>query len=146
MTFGGTRIAYNAVEKRPLDEGVQSDVARGSLIGLGTGTVAAAWGIGTAMAADATATAASPAAAKLTVQFGRVANQVVHTFRHIDELGLNRETVKAAVQQSLQTVASQLTPGTPLNQVIEVEGVRLQYTAYQLANGVVNVGRIHAVP
>jgi RHS repeat-associated protein len=143
--FGGTRIAYNAATNQPLDEGLQSDVARGAFVGAGTGALATA--VGSAVAADATATAVagSPAAARLTVQFGRVANQVAHTFRHIDHLGLNRETVKAAVLQDLQGVASQLTPGKPLNQVIEVEGVKLQYTAYQLANGVVNVGRINEV-
>ena len=83
---------------------------------------------------------------ELTVQFGRVANQVDHTFRHVDALGLNRDVVKTAVLQNLQTVASQLTPGKPLNQIIQVGAVKLQYTAYQLSNGVVNVGRINAVP
>lgn len=52
----------------------------------------------------------------------------------------------SAVQQHLPTVASQLAPGRPLNQIIEVAGQRIQYTAYPLANGVVNVGRIHPVP
>ncbi len=144
--FGGTRIAYNAVTRRPLTESLQRDLARGSLAGLGTGALVGVAGM--VVAADATAMAATltPAAARLTVQFGRVANQISHTFRHVDELGLDREAVRAAVQQSLQTVASQLTAGKALNKIIEVSGVRLQYTAYQLPNGVVNVGRIHSVP
>ncbi|HWO89997.1 MAG TPA: hypothetical protein VNL98_12700 [Gemmatimonadales bacterium] len=40
---------------------------------------------------------------------------------------------------------AELAPDRMLSKVIEVEGVRLQYNAYQLSNGVVNVGRINPV-
>jgi uncharacterized protein RhaS with RHS repeats len=139
-TFGGIRAIANLIGKRPVTENVAMDMARGSFAGFGGPLV------GRTASALATREAGAGTAANLTVQFGRVANQVAHTFRHVDELGLNRGTVMTAVQQHLQTVASQLTPGKSLNQIVEVEGVRLQYTAYQLANGVVNVGRIHKVP
>jgi ferritin-like metal-binding protein YciE len=73
-------------------------------------------------------------------------NQVSHAFRHIEEAGLDRAQVMAAIERHLQTVITQLQPGRPLNQVIEVAGQRIQYTAFQVAEGVVNVGRIHPVP
>jgi len=56
--FGGTRIAYNAATGQPLDQNLQSDVARGALIGGGTGIVAGVGGI-TAGAAEVAATAGS---------------------------------------------------------------------------------------
>ena len=59
--FGGTRVVYNAATDQPLGEGVQGDVARGGVVGLGVGTLAAASGVGSAMVADATATAAGAA-------------------------------------------------------------------------------------
>ena len=91
-------------------------------------------------------TAATAGAAKLTIQFGKDPNQVYHAFRHVVDLGLDPTQVRIAVEQHLPTVVSQLQPGKPLNQIIVVSGQRLQYTAFQLANGVINVGRIHAVP
>src|SRR6266852_4157622 len=86
----------------------------------------------TAAQADATAT-----------QFGRVQNQVFHTFRHTDALGLDQSVVQSAVEAHLRTVQSQIVAGKPFNQVIEVAGIRLQYTAFRLSDGVINVGRIH---
>ena len=80
------------------------------------------------------------------IQFGNNPNQVEHAFRHIDEMGLDRDAVQEAIEAHLPTVASQLTPGQPLNQIIQVDGQRIQYTAYQLGDGVINVGRIHGVP
>jgi len=86
------------------------------------------------------------AAGAVTIQFGRVANQISHTFRHTDALGLDRTVVKGAVEKHLQGVQSQIVAGKPFNQVIEVGGVRIQYTAFKLENGVINVGRIQPVP
>ena len=85
-------------------------------------------------------------ATKLTIQFGKGANQVSHAFRHVDAIGLERAAVQSAVEKHLPTVVSQLQPGKPLNQIIEVAGQRLQYTAYLLKEGIINVGRIHPVP
>jgi RHS repeat-associated protein len=85
-------------------------------------------------------------ATKLTIQFGKGAIQVSHAFRHVDAIGLVRAAVQSAVEKHLPTVVSQLQPGKPLNQIIEVAGQRLQYTAYLLKDGIINVGRIHPVP
>jgi RHS repeat-associated protein len=83
---------------------------------------------------------------KLNIQFGGNANQIQHAFRHTDTLGLTRADVQSRIINNLQTVASQITPGQPFNQVITISGQRIQYTAWILANGTINVGRIHAVP
>jgi RHS repeat-associated protein len=82
----------------------------------------------------------------LSIQFGNNPNQVYHAFRHIDALGLSRGDVQSAIEADLQTAASQIMPGQPFNQVITVAGQRLQYTAYLLADGTINVGRVHGVP
>lgn len=100
-----------------------------------------------AMLAIAGAGAASaPAAQRLSVQFGRVANQLSHAFRHTDRIGLDRCAVRPAIEQHLPSVADQLSPGKPLSQVIDVAGKRIQYTAFQTSQGIVNVGRFHPVP
>ncbi|MBI5610017.1 MAG: RHS repeat-associated core domain-containing protein [Deltaproteobacteria bacterium] len=78
--------------------------------------------------------------------FGRDANQVYHAFRHTDELGLARESAMAAVRDDLLVVSRNIPSGRPLNQVIEVSGQRIQYSAYRLPDGTINVGRIHGVP
>ena len=58
-------------------------------------------------------------------------------------MGLSRAAVQAAIEEHLPTVASQIVDGKPLNQVIEVSGKQIQYTAFKLPDGTINVGRIH---
>lgn len=94
-------------------------------------------------APQATQTAQAPS---LQIQFGNNANQVFHTFRHTDALGLARADVQSAVQTHLSGAYSQMVQGKPFNQMIEVSGQRLQYTAYLLKSGAINVGRIHEIP
>jgi len=36
------------------------------------------------------------------------------------------------------TVSAQIVPGKPFNQVIEVAGQRIQYTAFKLPDGTIN--------
>jgi RHS repeat-associated protein len=152
--FGGIRAVSNYLNDRPLTEGLVEDMVVGAAIGftLGAATPAlvARGGIAAASIAEGTATAGAAAggaaAPRLTIQFGRVANQVEHAFRHTDELGLDRSAVQAAIEQHLPTVVSQMAPGKPLNQIITVDGQRIQYTAFEIAKGVINVGRIHGAP
>lgn len=80
------------------------------------------------------------------IRFGNDANQVHHVFRHMDKIGLNRGTVESAVRANLSRIISQVEPGKPFNRVIEVEGQRIQYTAFKLSDGTINVGRIHGAP
>jgi len=102
---------------------------------------------GSLLAAEGAEVAAAQAeGGKLAIQFGKVANQVSHAFRHVDAMGLERGAVKSAIEEHLPSVISQLQPGKPLNQIIEVAGQRIRYTAYLLKDGIINVGRIHPVP
>ena len=94
---------------------------------------------------DVAEQAITKSSSNLTIQFGKGANQGSHAFRHVDELGLDREVVKSAVETHFRSVSSQIAPGTPFNQVIEVAGKRIQYTAFQLKDGTINIGRIHGV-
>ncbi|WP_304064867.1 RHS repeat domain-containing protein [Pedobacter glucosidilyticus] len=82
---------------------------------------------------------------KLTIQFGRDANQISHAFRHTDALGLSRVTIQSAVKSHLPTIATKMVVGKPYNQIISVSGHRIQYTAYKLSNGIINIGRIHGI-
>ena len=82
-------------------------------------------------------------AEKGIIQFGRDANQTHHVFRHIDKLKLDRNTVQSAIQNHLKIVEPKITDGVPFNQIIEVSGKRIQYTAFKLSDGTINVGRIH---
>jgi hypothetical protein len=80
------------------------------------------------------------------IRFGNNANQEYHTFRHTDALGLDRAAVSQAVRTDLLSRQGSLVAGQPFNQTIVVNGVRIQYTAYQLPDGTINVGRFHGVP
>ena len=81
----------------------------------------------------------------LNIQFGNNPNQIYHAFRHTDDLGLDRESVKKAVIADLSKCANQVPNGKPFNQKITVNGIDLQYTAFKLKNGTLNVGRIHGI-
>ncbi len=81
-----------------------------------------------------------------SIQFGGNANQVYHTFRHVDEMGLDRRMVQEAVRNNIGTMSSQIVPGKPFIQIITVDGQKIQYNAYMLSNGTINVGRINGVP
>ncbi|MFY0480916.1 hypothetical protein [Achromobacter marplatensis] len=76
------------------------------------------------------------------VSFGRNLNQDSHVWRHVeDELGMNRKHVQDAVLADLPSI-SNLSDGLNVRFVI-VGGVRLQYNAFKLPDGTVNIGRIH---
>ncbi len=83
---------------------------------------------------------------QLSVAFGRNAEQVQHAFRHTDALGLARSDVESAIRLHLPSVADTIPSNGPLNSVIDVAGQRIQYTAYRLSDGSINIGRIHGVP
>ena len=82
---------------------------------------------------------------KNTITFGQNENQIYHTYRHIDQLGLSREIVTKAVMKDVARKISEIVEGRPFNQRIEIMGYRLQYTAYKLNNGKINIGRIHQI-
>jgi hypothetical protein len=80
-----------------------------------------------------------------SIQFGNNPNQEYHTFRHTDELGLNRFDVRSAIETNLQLQSGFIEVGRPFNQVIIVNGQNIQYIAYKLPGGTINIGRIHGV-
>jgi hypothetical protein len=75
------------------------------------------------------------------VRFGKVDNQVAHAFRYVDAAGFSREAVSHAITSDLAKVASSLPQGLHNGSVV-VNGTKLDYAAYKLADGTVNVGRI----
>jgi hypothetical protein len=120
--------------------GVVVDIAATATPGVPGGAAA---GIKAARCAGQVGDAAK--AVKITVQFGKNDNQVHHVFRHTDALGLDRSLVQSTVQNHLQAVSSKVVPGTPFNQTVNVSGINIQYTAFQISNGSFNVGRIHGI-
>lgn len=87
----------------------------------------------------------SRSAGNIAVSFGKTNNQIYHTFRHTDALGLDRSLVKSSIETHFKSVSSQVVQGSPFNQIINVSGQRLQYTAFKLPDGTFNIGRIHGV-
>ncbi len=81
----------------------------------------------------------------IVILFGKTENQIHHTFRHTDALGLDRSLVQSTVQDHFKKVSSQVASGKPLNQIIEIAGQEIQYTAFKLSDGTFNIGRIHGV-
>jgi hypothetical protein len=75
-----------------------------------------------------------------TVQFGGNDNQVYHTFRHIDELGLNRTDVSNAIRADIGNM--KVSPGQNVTGNVSISGTPLEYRAYGLSDGTINVGRI----
>ena len=81
------------------------------------------------------------------IEFGNNHNATYHAFRHTDKLGLDRSVVKKAVLQDALALKD-IPIGTHLNRIINVNGVKLQYTIYGRSvdgNLIYNVGRIHGV-
>jgi hypothetical protein len=76
----------------------------------------------------------------LPIQFGKDANQVHHTFRHIEGI-VDKTKAIAAIADDLNAAAGSLTAGLNIRKVI-VDGVELTYNAFKLPDGVINVGRI----
>ena len=119
---------------RPIGEAITYTLAgevAGALIGK---TIS--WGVGKI---------AGAMASKATIQFGNNANQYYHAFRHIDDLGIDRNLVMSAIEKHVKTITPQIVSGKPCNQIINVAGKNIQYTAYKLSNGAINIGRIHGV-
>ena len=78
------------------------------------------------------------------IQFGNNLNQEYHAFRHTDALNIDRAALSATITNDMRSASSQIVTGQPLNRVVNVNGVRVQYTAYKLPNGTINIGRMHA--
>jgi RHS repeat-associated protein len=75
--------------------------------------------------------------------FGQNPNQVYHAFRHVEELGLNRNVVMARIRANLY--GKYLSKGTLFQGTIRIGEYSIQYNAMLLENGSINIGRIHAI-
>jgi hypothetical protein len=72
------------------------------------------------------------------VSFGRNSNQNFHTWRHIDDIGMDRTRVQNAI---LDDVPADLAAG-PHQRRITVDGVELEYRIFRFEDGTFNVGTI----
>src|SRR6516164_4339136 len=75
------------------------------------------------------------------VRFGMDENQVHQTFRHTDQLGLDRDAISNAIRSDLARQAP-VSLGANMTGNVSVGGVTLEYRAFALADGTINVGRI----
>jgi len=78
------------------------------------------------------------------IVFGTNRQGTNHAFRHVEALGLRRDTVMQAIADDL---LPRLPLPRPLNNVpyqgaVTVASIRLRYHAFALEGGFVNVGRI----
>jgi hypothetical protein len=75
------------------------------------------------------------------IQFGRNENQAYHTFRHTDELGLNRQSVESAILADIVDNMGEISTGLNKGTTI-VDGVEIDYHAFLLPDGTINIGRV----
>ena len=64
-----------------------------------------------------------------------------HTFRHTDRLGLGRDEISNAVRADLVR-RGPILPGANVTGNVSVGGVMIEYRAFALADGTINIGRI----
>jgi RHS repeat-associated protein len=75
------------------------------------------------------------------ITFGNNPNQYSHTFRHVEDAGIDKNAAEQAIRQDLAGKESSLPQGLTKGQV-NVGGRTLEYNAYKLSDGTINVGRI----
>ena len=75
------------------------------------------------------------------IKFGANESQLRHTFRHIDRMGLDRGAVATAILEDLSR-RHPMSPGTYIAGNVIVGGVELEYRAFLLNDGTINIGRI----
>ncbi|MGH9574109.1 MAG: hypothetical protein ACRD40_11340 [Candidatus Acidiferrales bacterium] len=75
------------------------------------------------------------------VRFGNNANQEYHTFRHVEEEGISRAAAEEAIRGDLAAKEATLPEGLTKGEV-NISGRILDYNAFKLPDGTINVGRI----
>lgn len=75
------------------------------------------------------------------IRFGANESQLRHTFRHIDRLGLDREAVATAILEDL-SLRQPVSAGSYIAGNVVVGGIMLEYRAFLLSDGTINIGRI----
>ena len=103
--------------------------------------VPGAVGVGPKDAAAVVKVQGEVAANSTSVTFGRVDNQISHTFRHIEAAGFDRSVVQSAITSDISRLGNTF-PSNPYNGSVIVNGTKLDYVAYRLPDGTLNIGRI----
>jgi RHS repeat-associated protein len=80
-------------------------------------------------------------AAAAAVKFGSNPNQDYHTFRHVEDAGVDKQAAEKAIREDLAGKEDSLPHGLTKGRV-NVGGKTLEYNAYKLPDGTINVGRI----
>lgn len=127
------------------DQWNERAAARGTGAAIGGGAVAGGLAAAEAPAVGAGFLAGMKkffGAGKTEIQFGRVDNQISHTFRHIDKAGLDRNAVQQAIRQDLNRMGESLAKGQQATGNVVVNGTKIEYSAFRLQDGTINVGRI----
>jgi len=81
-----------------------------------------------------------------SIVFGNNSNQRYHTFRHTDAMGLDRALLQSTIKNNLTTIGPTMSLNRLTIQTVTINGQLIQYNAFKLPNGTINVGRIHGVP
>ena len=76
-----------------------------------------------------------------TINFGKVENQISHTFRHIDAVGIDRKLVQEAIKKDLSKFSSSMPEGL-YSSSVNVNGVKIDFNAFKLSDGSINIVRI----
>jgi len=84
---------------------------------------------------------AEPASTGGKLRFGNNPNQEYHTFRHVEEAGISKQAAETAIRNDLAGKEASLSQGLTKGQV-NVGGKTLEYNAFKLPDGTINVGRI----
>jgi RHS repeat-associated core domain len=149
ITGSATGFTINAggawLQGASFEEGLKAG-GQGALMGAGIGaTTGMVSGMRSAYKAGENPWTGKSFVKSPEIQYGNNPNQEYHTFRHTDELGLSQFEVRNAVELNLKSQSHFIENGKPFNQTVIVNGQRIQYTAYKLPNGIINIGRIHGV-
>jgi len=139
LARGGERQAASDVqtaERLETPEGRQEHVQQGA-IGLGAGLVVAA---PIALGPRVFALLASGSAT--SVRFGQTANQIHHTWRHVQAAGLPVSRVQAAIRADLAVAGRGIQGGHTVTRNVVVKGQNIAYRAHRLPDGTLNVGSI----
>jgi hypothetical protein len=78
------------------------------------------------------------------IRFGATEDQIRHTFRHTDQMGLDRDAIAQAIRSDLMRRQSALL-GPYITGQVRIDDIVLEYRAYRLVDGAINVGRITGV-
>jgi hypothetical protein len=115
-------------------EGVQTDWGAQLLVGAGLAdAISRLAGLGAGTAAVAGSQQAGAAQKAVTVTFG-------HGARHLEGTGLSEAAVQNTIAEEIQQIAMHSSSTGSFWGSVTVDGITVQYRAFTLPNGIINVG------